>query len=203
VLQERPGGFQRRPSGPQEHPTSGQEGFKISQERLKSGQEGSKSTPTAAKRLQDQPRVPPERPRVILLIFCWFYKGLAAHLARPRRSQEQPKSGQDDPKISQERSKSGQDGPKSTPRAANMVPRSAKSSQERPRAILLIFHWFYKGLAAQVSRHHRQELSEPEPWRGVGGRHKSLPPRDQRRISGFACCLAPDLHALRLRASAD
>ena len=49
--------------------------------------------------------------------------------------------------------------------------------QERPAAILLIFHLFYKGLAAQLPRHVRQQHRGPEPWRGVGGRHKSLPPR--------------------------
>ena len=48
---------------------------------------------------------------------------------------------------------------------------------EGQMAKMLIFHWFYKGLAAQLPRHVRQQHRGPEPWRGVGGRHKSLPPR--------------------------
>ena len=40
-------------------------------------------------------------------------------------------------------------------------------------AKMLIFHWFYKGLAAQLPRHVRQQHRGPEPWRGVGGRHPS------------------------------
>ena len=48
---------------------------------------------------------------------------------------------------------------------------------EALKAKMLIFHCFYKGLAAQLPRHDRQRLSEPEPWRGEGGRHKSLPHR--------------------------
>ena len=46
---------------------------------------------------------------------------------------------------------------------------------EALKAKMLIFHWFYKGLAAQVPWHGCQQGSGPEPWRGVGGRHKSLP----------------------------
>ena len=33
-------------------------------------------------------------------------------------------------------------------------------------AEILIFHWFYNGLAAQLPWHGRQVPSEPEPWRG-------------------------------------
>ena len=47
---------------------------------------------------------------------------------------------------------------------------------EALKAILLIFQRFYNGLAAHLPRENRQNSSEPEPWRGVGGRHKSLPP---------------------------
>ena len=35
-----------------------------------------------------------------------------------------------------------------------------------PRAKILIFHWFYKGLACQVEWRHRQQLPEPKPRRG-------------------------------------
>ena len=55
---------------------------------------------------------------------------------------------------------------------------------------MLIFHWFYKGFEALVPWDDRQQLSGPEPWRGVGGRHKSLPLRVKRRISGFACWIS-------------
>ena len=37
---------------------------------------------------------------------------------------------------------------------------------EALKAKMMIFLWFYKGLAAQLPRHGRQRGSEPEPWRG-------------------------------------
>ena len=36
---------------------------------------------------------------------------------------------------------------------------------EALKAKMLIFPWFYNGLAAQVARHPRKQASEPEPWR--------------------------------------
>ena len=37
---------------------------------------------------------------------------------------------------------------------------------EALKAKMLIFHWFYNGLAAQLLRHGRQQPGGPEPWRG-------------------------------------
>ena len=47
-----------------------------------------------------------------------------------------------------------------------------------------IFWSILKRSWSHLPRENRQQLSEPEPWRGGGGRHKSLPPRVWR-ISGF------------------
>ena len=33
-------------------------------------------------------------------------------------------------------------------------------------AKMLLFLCFYKGSAAQIGRHGRQQVSEPDPWRG-------------------------------------
>ena len=69
---------------------------------------------------QDQPRASQERPEAMLLIFLWFYNGLAG---RPRGLQEHPKSGQ-------EASRSAN----SVPRAAKRAPRSAKSASRSAKS---------------------------------------------------------------------
>ena len=56
---------------------------------------------------------------------------------------------------------------------------------------MLIFHWFYNGLAAQLPRHVRQQPSGPEPWRGVWGRHKSLPPTPLHGSGSLSCWRLP------------
>ena len=135
----------------QEHPKNGQEGPKISQERPKSGQErpkGGQEVPkTTLRAAKRAPRSAKSTSR--------------AAKRPPRAPQERPRGLQDQPTASLERPRGPQDQP--------------RGLQERPRAILLIFHWFYQGLAAQLPRHVRQHHRGPEPWRGVGGRHKSLP----------------------------
>ena len=39
-------------------------------------------------------------------------------------------------------------------------------SLEALKAKMLIFHWFYKVLAAQLVRHVCQQHRKPKPWRG-------------------------------------
>ena len=73
--------------------------------------------------------------------------------------QERPKSAQDMPRAA----KSGPREAKSDPKAVKSSPREAKSG---PRAKVLIFHWFYKGLAGHLPRGNSQGMSEAEPWRG-------------------------------------
>ena len=69
----------------------------------------------------------------------------------PQRFESGPRAGK-----TPKRHKSGQEDPKSSPR-------EAKSG---PRAKVLIFHWFYKGLAGHLPRGNSQGMSEAEPWRG-------------------------------------
>jgi len=69
-------------------------------------------------------------------------------------------------------------------RSAGFPIGSTKSSSRRPPGVLLgtmlgslggtegenvDFHLFRKGLAGNLPRGRRQQLSEPEPWRGIEG----------------------------------
>ena len=51
--------------------------------------------------------------------------------------------------------------------------RAAKSAAKAAGANMLIFRWFYKGLAGHLVRGNRQQPREPEPWRGEGGKNPS------------------------------
>ena len=131
----------------------------------------------------------------------------------PRAPQERPNSGQEHAKSRPRAAMRFPRAPKSGPRADKSGPREAKSAsraaKNSPRAakseyidFTMVLHGS-GGPTVQPPRGNRQQRSEPKPWRGGGGRHKSsgIVPKTVRRYGIVSFTVNETIPTLRTSGS--